>query len=168
MLILKDSISTSRWETERLTILGKINRCKSWNLWNILTSIYKHSYLHVSKKWILRSIEKHWERLRKPGETLYTNIENMRSWSQSRSRDVRTSALYAAEGTCVRETSESTTTSSATKKRARKPQVSALRWRESRAETPRAAVLPKLKGSIGEGSNHSNFSDRSSVQILSE
>ena len=27
---------------------------------------------------------------------------------------------------------------------------------------------PKLKGSIGEGSNHSNFSDQSSVKILSE
>ena len=27
---------------------------------------------------------------------------------------------------------------------------------------------PKLKGSIGEGPNHSNFSDRSSVKILSK
>ena len=29
-----------------------------------------------------------------------------------------------------------------------------------------AAFEAKLKGSIGEGSNHSNFSDRSSVRIL--
>ena len=28
--------------------------------------------------------------------------------------------------------------------------------------------LPELKGSIGEGPNHSNFSDRSSVRILSK
>ena len=28
--------------------------------------------------------------------------------------------------------------------------------------------VPELKGSIGEGSNHSNFSDQSSVKILSE
>ena len=28
--------------------------------------------------------------------------------------------------------------------------------------------FPKLKGSIGEGSNHSNFSDRSSIRILSK
>ena len=28
------------------------------------------------------------------------------------------------------------------------------------------AKIPKLKGSIGEGPNHSNFSDRSSVRIL--
>ena len=31
-----------------------------------------------------------------------------------------------------------------------------------------APRYPKLKGSIGEGPNHSNFSDRSSVRILSE
>ena len=29
-----------------------------------------------------------------------------------------------------------------------------------------AEPCPELKGSIGEGSNHSNFSDRSSVRIL--
>ena len=30
----------------------------------------------------------------------------------------------------------------------------------------RSRLLPKLKGSIGEGSNHSNFSHQSSVKIL--
>ena len=32
----------------------------------------------------------------------------------------------------------------------------------------RLGLEPKLKGSIGEGSNHPNFSDQSSVKILSE
>ena len=38
------------------------------------------------------------------------------------------------------------------------------------ARGPRREGLrrPKLKGSIGEGPNHSNFSDRSSVTILSK
>ena len=31
-----------------------------------------------------------------------------------------------------------------------------------------AQLMPKLKGSIGEGSNHSNFSHQSSVKILSK
>ena len=33
---------------------------------------------------------------------------------------------------------------------------------------PEDAAEPELKGSIGEGPNHSNFSDRSSVRILSK
>ena len=31
-----------------------------------------------------------------------------------------------------------------------------------------AGVVPELKGSIGEGSNHSNFSHQSSVKFLSK
>ena len=45
------------------------------------------------------------------------------------------------------------------------------RRRSDRARGPRRARAlshPKLKGSIGEGSNHSNFSDESSIKILSE
>ena len=41
----------------------------------------------------------------------------------------------------------------------------------ARAETESVTAdgsTPKLKGSIGEGSNHSNFSHQSSVQILSK
>ena len=34
--------------------------------------------------------------------------------------------------------------------------------------SPRKRSAPKLKGSIGEGSNHSNFSHQNSVKILSE
>ena len=44
-------------------------------------------------------------------------------------------------------------------------------WRE-RAQAAEAEVRslknPELKGSIGEGPNHSNFSDQSSVKILSK
>ena len=43
------------------------------------------------------------------------------------------------------------------------------RGRRAGCAAPRAAAAapprPKLKGSIGEGSNHSNFSDQSSVRI---
>ena len=42
------------------------------------------------------------------------------------------------------------------------------RWVARTAGAGAAAVLAeRLKGSIGQGSNHSNFSDQSSVQILS-
>ena len=40
------------------------------------------------------------------------------------------------------------------------------RWEDGEVRT--VAYVPELKGSIGEGSNHSNFSDQSSVKILSE
>ena len=40
--------------------------------------------------------------------------------------------------------------------------------RGARSRAGRRAWLPELKGSIGEGSNHSNFLDRSSVKILSK
>ena len=44
-----------------------------------------------------------------------------------------------------------------------------LRAREA-SGVPRSTPVrrPKLKGSIGEGPNHSNFSDRSSVKILAK
>ena len=55
----------------------------------------------------------------------------------------------------------------------RKIRGEALDPREVPEELPRELRLrgavhppPKLKGSIGEGPNHSNFSDRSSVRIL--
>ena len=47
-------------------------------------------------------------------------------------------------------------TSSGARRRSRRPR------RRGAGRRPR----PKLKGSIGEGPNHSNFSDRSSVRIL--
>ena len=44
-----------------------------------------------------------------------------------------------------------------------------LRAREA-SGVPRSTPVrrPKLKGSIGEGPNHSNFSDQSSVNVVSE
>ena len=67
-----------------------------------------------------------------------------RSWPAGAAAGARPASLWRARPACA----------------ARPPLQSSLR-------RPRR-LLPGLKGSIGEGSNHSNFSDRSSVRILSK
>ena len=48
-------------------------------------------------------------------------------------------------------------------------EVGAVRGeREGQRRRAEAPVGPGLKGSIGEGPNHSNFSDESSINIVSE
>ena len=48
------------------------------------------------------------------------------------------------------------------------PPASSSTARTSASRAVALASLTKLKGSIGEGPNHSNFSDQSSVRILSK